>query len=195
MENKKIGVKDLINVGIFAVVYTVIFMISAMTGIVPILAVYFPVVLAFLGGIPCVLFFAKVEKFGLVTIYGLLMGLITLLMGQGPAAIGTGLICGLIADLILKAGKYKSFKNIMLGYSVLSLWVIGSQLPMFLTKNIYVEAYREMQGDAFADGLIALLGNDLTVVYVIVATFVVALLGALLGKVTLKKHFKRAGIV
>ena len=195
MENKKIGVKDLINVGIFAVVYTVVFMISAMTGVIPVLAVYFPVVLALLGGIPCILFFAKVEKFGLVTIFGLLMGLITLLVGQGPIAIATGLAFGLIADLILKAGNYKSFKNMMFGYATLSLWVIGSQLPMFLTKEIYVETYREMQGDAFADGLIALLGNDLVIVYVIVATFAVALLGALLGKVTLKKHFKRAGIV
>ena len=129
MENKKIGVKDLINVGIFAVVYTVLFMISAMTGVVPILAVYFPVILALLAGIPCILFFAKVEKFGLVTIYGLLMGIITLLVGQGPIAIATGLVFGLIADLILKAGNYKSFKNMMFGYGVLSLWVIGSQLP------------------------------------------------------------------
>lgn len=193
MEKKRIGVKDLVNVGIFTAIYFVLFVISGMTGLIPVMTIFYPVLLAVLGGIPCILFFTKTDKFGLVTIMGILMGLITFIMGYGPYAIGTGVVCGLVADLVMRAGQYKSWKHMLIGYCVFSEWVVGSQLIMFIFKDAYLAGYVETQGQDYTDAVSVLL-KDYMIPVVIVAVAVGALIGAYLGKATLKKHFKRAGI-
>ena len=101
MEKQKMNVKDLVNVGIFTVIYFVLFYICGMTGLVPFMAVFYTPLLALIAGIPCVLFFTKTEKFGMVTIMGVLMGLIIFLMGYGYYGLILGICCGLVADLIM----------------------------------------------------------------------------------------------
>ena len=104
-----------------------------------------------------------------------------------------GICCGLVADLIMKAGNYKSWKMMVLGYAVFCEWAIGTQLPMFIMGDTYVEMYRSSQGDAYADALSALVkGYMVPVVIVVIA--VCAVIGAYIGKAVLNKHFKRAGI-
>ena len=177
MEKQKMNVKDLVNVGIFTVIYFVLFYICGMTGLVPFMAVFYTPLLALIAGIPCVLFFTKTEKFGMVTIMGVLMGLIIFLMGYGYYGLILGICCGLVADLIMKAGKYKSWKMMVLGYAVFCEWTIGTQLPMFIMGDAYVEMYRSSQGDAYADALSALVkGYMVPVVIVVIA--VCAVIGA-----------------
>ncbi len=194
MEKRKIGVKDLVNTGIFAVIYFIAFFIAGMTGFIPIMTVFYPVILAVLGGIPCILFFTKTDKFGLITILCVLMGLVTFIMGYGPYALITSIVCGLAADLIMRAGNYKSWKHMLIGYCVFSEWVVGSQFIMFIMKDAYIDNYRASQGDAYADAVSSIVNNYMIPV-VIVLVFVGALIGAYIGRAMLKKHFKRAGIV
>lgn len=52
---------------------------------------------------------------------------------------------------------------------------------------------KNLSGAEFADATSALITNYMLIV-VIVGTAVAAIIGAFLGKVVLKKHFKRAGI-
>ncbi len=193
-ESGKLTVKDLITIGIFTAIYFVIFFISAMTGMVPIMAIFYPVLIALLAGIPCILFFTKVKKFGMVTIMATLSAVLLALMGYGYMGIITGIIFGLISDFILKSGKYKSAIKMVFGYVAFSEWVIGTQLPMFIGGNAYAEAFRETQGDAFVDELEKLISWGMCGV-VVVTTFVAAIIGAYIGKAVLKKHFERAGIV
>ncbi|MCR5770949.1 MAG: MptD family putative ECF transporter S component [Butyrivibrio sp.] len=193
-ESGKMTVKDLITVGIFTVIYFVIFFISAMTGMVPVMAIFYPVLIALLAGIPCILFYTKVKKFGMVTIMATLSAVLLALMGYGYMGIITGLVFGLIADLILKSGKYKSAAKMVLGYAVFSEWVIGTQLPMFIGGNAYAEAFRQTQGDEFVDELEKLISWGMCGI-VVVTTFVAAIIGAYIGKAVLKKHFERAGII
>lgn len=87
VQTSKIGVRDLVNVAIFTVIYFVIFYVCAMTGFVPVMAVFYPVLTAIIAGIPCILFYTKVKSFGLVTIMGVLLGLIFFLMGYGYYAL------------------------------------------------------------------------------------------------------------
>lgn len=99
----------------------------------------------------------------------------------------------LLTDVIMKAGKYKSWKAMLAGYAVFSVWQVGTQLPMFIMGDAYVEMYRASQGDAFADSLAALVQGYMVPV-VILATAVGGVIGALIGRAVLNKHFKRAGI-
>ena len=193
VQTSKISIRDLVNVAIFTVIYFVLFYVCAMTGFVPVMAVFYPVLTAIIAGIPCILFYTKVKSFGLVTIMGVLLGLIFFLMGYGYYALITGIVFGLLADIIMKAGKYKSWRAMLVGYAVFSIWQIGTQLRMCIMGDAYVEMYRASQGDAFANGLAVLVQGYMLPV-VILATVVGGVIGALIGHAVLNKHFKRAGI-
>lgn len=189
----RLGIKELVNIGIFAAVYFVVFFIAASTGTVPIMTVLYPVLSAVLAGIPIILFFAKVNRFGMVTLLCLLSGLINFAMGFGLQSIPVALLCGLAADLILKAGGYKSFRHMLLAYIVFSEWVVGTMLLMWTMTESYFEIARRMQGQEFVDQTLKFItGWMLPVVILLIA--IGAAVGALIGKRVLLKHFKRAGI-
>lgn len=97
MSNKLQG-KDLINIGIFAAIYFVVVFIVSMLGVIPIFIPLLDVLVPLIGGIPMMLYFSKIKKFGMLTISGLLEGILMLLTGMGYWCILTGLVFGLIAD-------------------------------------------------------------------------------------------------
>ena len=183
MDKKKLNAKDFINIGIFTVIYFVMFFITGMMGYIPIFAVIIPLVLGILGGIPFMLFLTKTGKFGAATIMGTLI------------SIPFGIVFGFLADLIFKAGEYKSWKHTVLGYCVFTEWVIGSMLPMWIMRDTFFEAYRSRGGtDEYINAIMGLTANWMLPV-VIVLGIVGGVIGAYLGKAILKKHFVKAGIV
>ena len=187
--------KDFINIGIFTVIYFVMFFITGMMGYIPIFAVIIPLVLGILGGIPFMLFLTKTGKFGAATIMGTLVSVLCFLMGQSWISIPFGIVFGFLADLIFKAGEYKSWKHTVLGYCVFTEWVIGSMLPMWIMRDTFFEAYRSRGGtDEYINAIMGLTANWMLPV-VIVLGIVGGVIGAYLGKAILKKHFVKAGIV
>ena len=190
----KMNVRDLVTIGIFSAVYFILFFICCWTSVVPIMMIGYPVLSAFVTGIPMVLFFTKVKKFGMITIFVLLQGIINTAMGYGVQSVIVALIVGVIADLIMRTGKYQSWKLLLIAYVVFSEWVVGTMMPMFILKEAYLEPYRATQGDAYVEQGAQLLSNWMIPV-VIIAIAVAAVFGAMLGHAVLKKHFKRAGIV
>lgn len=136
------------------------------------------------------LFLTKVKKFGMITLMAVLSGLLMGLTGMGFWGILTGIVSSLLADLILKSGEYKSASKGLLGYAVFSLWMIGTYIPMYFM----VEESRASFGDEYADQVMAVMPMW-SIVLVIASIFVFAILGGLIGKKLLKKHFVKAGIV
>ena len=82
MSNKLQG-KDLINIGIFAAIYFVVVFAVSMLGVIPIFIPLLDVLVPLIGGIPMMLYFSKIKKFGMLTISGLLEGVLMLLTGMG----------------------------------------------------------------------------------------------------------------
>ena len=191
----KLSVKDLISVGLFSVIYFICFMISGSLGYIPTCVVILPFLTGLLGGIPFVLLALKQQKFGAVTLLGLIAGLLSFLMGQTWMSILFGLGFGLIADLIMKSGDFKSWTKNLIAYSVFSLWTIGTMLPMWIMRESYFEA--SLSNGATQSYIDAVM--KLTPTYMIAVIAVLGLLGgflgASLGKAVLKKHFRKAGIV
>lgn len=192
---EKLGVKDFINVGLFSVIYFVMFTISGILGYIPLCVVILPLIAGVLGGIPFVLFTLKEQKFGAVTLMGMITGFLTFLVGQTWMSILFGLVFGFLGDLIMKSGNYKSWKKNVLGYSVFTLWTVGTMLPMWIMRETFFAGYRENGGtDAYIDAVMKLTPNYMILV-VIITALVGGFLGASLGKAVLKKHFRRAGTV
>lgn len=79
----RINGKDLINVGIFTAIATVIMMLIMPIGFIPILMPLYCVFIPLICGIPWMLFITKVDKFGLIFIMSILLGLILMLTGMG----------------------------------------------------------------------------------------------------------------
>lgn len=193
MDNK-LQAKDLINVGLFTVLYFVIGCCVAIPiGFVPIFLPVLGALWALITGIPFMLFLTKVKKFGMVTLMAVLSGLLMGLTGMGFWGIPTGLIFGLTGDFILKSGSYKSAQKGLLGYSVFSLWMIGTYIPMyFMVEQAYAD-FAGSFGDEYASSVMAVMPMW-SLILVIAGIFLFAVLGGLLGRKLLKKHFLRAGI-
>ena len=174
--------KDFINIGIFTAIYFVVVFAVAICGIVPLVA-----------GIPYMLFLTRARKFGMITILGLLIGIIMFITGMGYFSIATGLVFGLIADLVWKSGGYASASRAILSHGIFSCWIIGNFLPFLLTANTYLPTVRAQYGDAYVNELMTYLQPELYPV-LLVACFVAGIVGGFIGRAILKKHFKRAGI-
>lgn len=193
MENK-LNAKDLINIGIFTAIYFVLFFATGMIGYIPIMLVFLPLLCPFITGIPFMLFLTKVKTFGMVTIMGTILGILMFITGHPWPIFVFGVICGLLGDLILKAGDYKGWKTSVAGYVVFSEWIAGAMIPLFFMRDTYFEQMRAGYGDTYTDTLMAV--TPVWVFGAMIAMVVIgAAAGAFLGRAVLKKHFKRAGIV
>lgn len=130
--NNKLQAKDLINIGLFTVLYFVLGCCVAIPiGFVPIFLPILGALWTLITGIPFMLFAVRVKKFGMVTIMAILSGILMGLTGMGFWGVPMGVVFGLLGDLIMKSGNYASVKKTILGYGVFSLWMIGTYIPMY----------------------------------------------------------------
>lgn len=180
--------KGLINVGIFTAIYFVVVFAVACLGFIPILMAAICGIIPLIAGIPYMLFLTRARKFGMITILGLLTGIIMFVAGMGYFSIATGLIFGLIADLIWKSGGYASASRAVLSHGVFSCWIIGNFLPFLITADTYLPTVRAQYGDAYVNELMTYLQPEMYPV-LLVACFVAGIIGGFIGCAILKKHF------
>lgn len=193
--NQKLQAKDFITVGVFTAILFVICFAVAMLGFIPIFIPLLSVLVPLISGIPFMLYTTKAQKFGMTTIMGILIGLINLMLGHGIWAIVLGPCAGLMADLIMKSGNYHSMKKNVLSCGVFFVWIIGNYIPIVVSRAQYHEQLvTGGYGTEYADALMKLV-PDWSLIPLTIAAIVFGVLGGLLGKAMLKKHFRRAGIV
>ena len=179
--NNKLQAKDLINLGLFTVLYFVLGCCVAIPiGFVPIFLPILGALWTLITGIPFMLFLTRVKKFGMVTLMAILSGLLMGLTGMG--------------DLILKFGNYKSAKRSLIGYAVFSLWMVGTYIPMYFMVEDSRASFAASFGKEYADKVMAVMPMW-SIVLVIAGIFICAIIGGMIGKALLKKHFVKAGIV
>ena len=192
--NNKLQTKDLINLGLFTVLYFVIGCCVAIPiGFVPIFLPVLGSLWSLITGIPFMLFLTRVKKFGMVTIMGVLSGLLMGLTGMGFWGVPMGLIFGLLGDLILKSGDYKSAKKGIISHGVFSMWIIGNYIPIVATRDSYYQQLISGYGQEYADSIMSYI-SAYTLPILLIAGFVCGVIGGVIGQKIFKKHFKRAGI-
>ena len=172
MENtKKLTGKDLINVGIYTAMTLVIFFVVGLLTALPVVYPFLFIIWPIVCGIPMMLYYTKIQKFGMLTI--------------------TGIIGGTFFYLI---GGYQKFKVTVLSYACFCLGIMGCPANLWFAGEAYWENIHTSMGDQYANTLQSLMPSWM--LYVGFALlFVGGILGALLGHKMLKKHFERAGIV
>jgi energy-coupling factor transport system substrate-specific component len=191
--NLRLQTKDLITVGIFTAIYFVLFFAVGMIGYIPILYVLLPFILPIITGVPFMLFLTKVKAFGMVTIMGTILGSLMVLTGHTFVPALAGMIFGLASDLIFMTGGYRSKKTSVLGYGVFSLWLLGMLVPFWIMKDSFEKMMLDSMGVEYTRAVMGLF-EKVSWTFPILA-FAGGMAGAFFGLATLKKHFKKAGIV
>ncbi|WP_159564148.1 MptD family putative ECF transporter S component [Streptococcus halichoeri] len=193
MKEKKLKIKDLVTIGVFAVIYFVVMFGAGMIGMVPILFLIYPTILGIVTGTIIMLFMAKVQKPWGLFILGILSPLLMFAMGHTYIIAVHAVVVMFIAEMIRRAGGYNSFKYNMIAFAVFNTWICGSLMQMLWAKKKYIELSM-MMGKEYVDALEKLITYP-HMVLVYLGAIVGGIIGAYIGKALLKKHFKKAGIV
>ena len=194
----KLTVPDLISIGVFTALYFVLVTIATFgsAAIAPgFNNVILPAVCALISGCVYMLLAAKLQKFGGISVMGIVMGMFFMTSGHFIVSFAANIVMGIVADFVAKAGDYKSRKGLLASYVLFSYGLFGPVLPMWFMKDAYV-ANLEARGKdaAYIADLFANI-NMGTFVIAVVATLVCALVGGWFGQKMVKKHFVKAGIV
>ena len=151
MKEKKLKIKDLVTIGVFAVIYVVIIFALGMIGFLPVLYLVYPALLGIVSGTVVMLFMAKVQKPWAVLILG------------------------------------------MLSFAIFNTWICGSLMQMLWAREKYIEIAMVM-GEEYVNALIKLVTYpNMALVYL--GAILGGLIGANIGRILLKKHFIKAGII
>ena len=195
MDNKKMTAKDFITVGIYtALLFVVEFACGILGFIHPYIVAAYVVLIPLVGAIPMMLFYSKIEKFGMLTIMSVLLAIIMFVTGMGYLGAPLIIVAGVIADLIAKSGGYKSFKKTVPSYGVFCLWICANYFPVVVTATSYRQDLLDGGYSAqYCDNLFRAI-NSRTIWVLLILCFVFGCIGAYLGKAVLKKHFEKAGI-
>lgn len=195
MEMEKLRIKDLVTIGVFTVIYFVLMFLSGMIGMIPILYLAYPAVAGIITGMVIMLFMAKVQKPLGLFILGLICALIVIAMGNTYVILIHAVISMAIAEFVRKIGGYKSFKYNLLSFAVFNTWICAFLMQILLAKDKVIEVAKTRgMGYDYIMKLIALL-NFGSMVAVYIGAIVGGIIGAYIGKVFLKKHFEKAGII
>ena len=194
--SNRLQAKDFITIGIFTALLFVVEFACGMLGFIhPYIVASYVVLIPLVGSIPMMLFYTKVEKFGMISIMSVLMAIIMFVTGMGYLGAPLIIAAGVIADLIAKSGKYKSFKKTVLSHGVFCLWICANYFPVVVTADSYREDLIDGgYSEEYCDNLFRAI-NSKTIAVLLVLCFVFGLIGAFVGKAVVKKHFEKAGIV
>lgn len=190
----RLVLKDLVNIGIFAVIYFVgLFVVGTPLSFLIVTFMLYPFAASLVLGIVTLFFLAKTPKPFALFIFAALPGCLMALMGHTPVAAIHSLIIGALAELVRKALGYKTVKGSIAGYALMSLWFCGPFWQIYILKEQYYVMAEKMMGAEYATQLVSLPIWIMPILYV--TAFAGGLLGGLLGKKVLKKHFEKAGLV
>ena len=119
MNEKKLKARDFITIGIFTAILWVVQMVIMYLGFLsPFIVAGYSVLIPIVTGIPMMLYYARIEKFGMLTITSVIVAILLFIFGMGFLGAPICIAAGVIADLIAKSGKYKSWKKTVISCGV-----------------------------------------------------------------------------
>lgn len=194
MKDNKLNVRDLINAGLFAILIFIATFIGGMIGFVPTLMPVVPFLQGIISGPVYMLYSTKIKKNGMVFIQTTVMSLVFFAIGHGPWVVLTGVLAGILAEVVLKKGNYNSIRQARLTFVIQSLWGLGNWLPIYLARDSYIKTMIDMgYGEEFAKKMMSVLPNW-SLIPIILLGMVGTYIGCSIGIKILKKHFVRAGM-
>lgn len=190
--NEKMNVRDYITAAIMYVLMFLVYAgVGAPIGMTVAGSLFVFAACAVVWGTIFILLFTKVNKKGVVLLFGLIWAAMQLMSFWGVAIVIA--IGAVIAELLWDKLDRRKFSTMLLCFTVQMIFLyLGMTLPLIFMKDMYlaaVSAYADLYSTVFD----MLIGPMFFVG--LAATVVGCIVGAFLGKLLLKKHFEKAGIV
>ena len=190
-------VRDLINIGVFTVIYIlVLFIFSSFAMFAPWMMFVGWTFSIILDGIVVIFLLARTPKMGALTVMGLFAGLLMLTSGHFWATTIACVVLGFIADMVASERGYAQRLNPTRGiiaYAIFTLWYVLPLLPYLLNSHVAFEHAAERSGAEKAAQIEALFQPWVIGIWSI-CLIILALIGGWLGTRVAKKHFQRAGL-
>lgn len=189
----KLATKDLIVAGAFAALYVVLlFVCVSALGFIPVTYLLAPMILSVILGPVYMLYVTKVPKQGAILILAALVGLVTSMGGLWVSLIWS-LAIGIAAELIARAGKYRSRNLYLVSYCVFACTHMSPFWTLIVSKQSFLDSCVSYYGADYAATI-----DRLTPSWIVAALIGISVIGGiaggLLGKRLLKKHFEKAGV-
>ena len=196
MSKNRLNGKELMNVGIFTAI-NVLFgvLIAVAIGLTPIGFMLIPSVTAIILGVPMMLYFSKIKKFGMILIFEIVNGVVLLLTGMGPDVLICGIVISLVVELIVKSGNYQSVSRAVLGYAILMVTPCANYIHWLKASAEWLNKNAATYGQGFMYTISGWFDYWWMLPLVILSAFIGGMVGGLLGRAVLKKHFARSGLV
>ena len=195
-DKSKLNGKDLISIGIFTAVYFILnLLIAAVMGFVPLVNMMIPFVSSLVLGIPMMLYFTKIKKFGMVLITYIIYGVILALAGVGIYSLIAGVICAVIAESILKAKHYGSASAAILAYAICSVGANANVMGFAFMTEAQLAEKAAYYGQEYMNIISGYFSHAYMLPLIAVTAFAGGVVGGLLGKAVLKKHFAKSGMI
>ena len=183
LNSNKLNGKDLINAGIFSAIYVVIIMLVACTvGMIPIGFILLTLLVPLLEGIPMMLYFAKIKKVGMIMILQVVIGLAMI-------------ITGIIAEIIMKVTKYKKGIACVLAYAVSCICIAGNYVHWIGASDEWLASKAAGYGEVYMNTIAGYFKIWWVFPVMIILCFLGGLIGGLIGRKVMKKHFEKSGLV
>ncbi|HOO28158.1 MAG TPA: MptD family putative ECF transporter S component [Lachnospiraceae bacterium] len=195
---QKLMGKDFVTIGIFSILLMAVFIVVSLP-FMPFLSVAYPLI-----GVASAIFTApvfmlmtyKVAKRGTVFLCSTIISLLYVIMGYVyllPFGIAAGMLCEAI---VWKKGAYRSFWYNSASFSVFCVWLyLGSSfLPIYIFGTEY---YKKLLSGNEESALVHIkfATSPLWAAGSVIITVIAAVIGCLIGRRLLKKHFIKAGVI
>lgn len=189
--------ENFITIGVFSLIYfAVAFIIGGIAQMTPITFPFMPMIVAIFTGSVFMLYAAKTPKKGAVFILGILAGLLLFITGMFWMMSVFFIVLGFIADRVAASGNFKSFRKNLTAYCIFALAPMGAYLPMAIMPAQFDEFMRKKGNVSSFSNIIHSIGaNWWAIPAMLLGTLICAIIGGMIGKKLLKKHFEKAGIV
>ena len=197
MIDYKMQTRDYITSGIFSLIYVVVtFVIGGIAQSNPVTFLFMPMAVAIFSGPVYMLYVAKIPKRGSLSLLGVIAGILSFIGGMFWVMSALFVVLGVIADCICAIKKYKSFKLNLLSYVFFAIAPGGGHVSMFLLQSQFNE-FMKTKGDIsmFEESISFVAQNWWVAALIVLGSMLCGVIGGVIGKKMMKKHFERAGIV
>lgn len=186
--------RDLITIGIFGALIIVAEFSVGMLGIISPPAMFVSIPLTTV--VACILFAvfcARVHQAGMAFLLIMVISLVMAAAGEGLWVVSSGLVAGLLAELALRGGHYRSATGTVLASGGFGMMMFGAILPVLWNAEAYFAKMAAYPAD-YVNGMRSLFTTPM--VLLLMALMVAsALTGGFLGVRLTAKHFRPAGVV
>ena len=191
-EKKKFQIKDLIITALMVLCSQVLYRVLSFLFVTPYTMLLAVPIWSIIGAIAYFLVPGKTKNPWMILLFCVLTSIVSFY----PPYMISCTVAGIIAMLIAKTKGVSNYKGLTIGYVIFCVLAGfgGMCVPFLFYADQTIKSYAKMFGSEYMETLTKLVSPMTTVIFLVVIA-ICALIGAIISKKPLKKHFEKAGMI